>query len=266
MSQGSSAGLLFPTFSLWWREVIRFVRQRSRLFGALGQPLIFWLLLGAGLGGVFKLPQSAGKMSYLEYLFPGILILVVLFTAIFSTISIIEDRQSGFLQSVLVAPMPRSGIVFGKVLGGTTLALTQAVLLLVAVPILGLTMSVGQFFELVLILLLVSFALTGLGYVIAWPMESTQGFHAIMNVFLIPMWLLSGAFFPAEGLPGWLVWIMYINPLTYGMDLIRHTLYGATATRTVPGPIWISWGITLLFGAIVFLIAVFFTRSRHSGD
>ena len=262
----SPVGVLLPTFALWRREVIRFLRQRSRVFGALGQPVLFWILLGAGLGGVFQLPASAGDMSYLEYLFPGILILVVLFTAIFSTISIIEDRKSGFLQSVLVAPMPRSGIVSGKILGGTTLALLQALLLLVAVPILGLPLSAGQFMLLGLILFVIAFALTGLGYLIAWSMESTQGFHSIMNLFLIPMWLLSGAFFPAEGLPGWLVWIMYINPLTYGLDLVKYTIYGSGAVQTVSAPYWMAWGITGLFAVIMFAGAVFFTRRRQTGD
>lgn len=266
MNDRQSSGLVYPTFSLWWREIIRFLRQRSRVFGALGQPILFWLLLGAGLGGVFQLPESAGGMSYLEYLFPGILILVLLFTAIFSTISIIEDRQSGFLQSVLVAPMPRSGIVLGKILGGTTLALVEALLLLIAVPILGLELSFAQFIEMGVILFVVAFALTGLGYLIAWPMESTQGFHSIMNVFLIPMWILSGAFFPAEGLPGWLVWIMYINPLTYGMDLVKNTLYHGGGAQTVAGPVWVSWLISILFAIVAFSLSVFLTRRRSTGD
>lgn len=260
MTEVTSTGLVMPTFSLWWREILRFVRQRSRVFGALGQPVLFWLLLGAGLGGMFKLPESFGHMSYFEYLFPGILILIVLFTAIFSTISIIQDRKSGFLQTVLVAPMPRSGIVLGKILGGTTLALVQAILLMVAVPLLGVPFTLGAFLELVGILFIVGFALTGLGYIIAWPMDSTQGFHSIMNLFLIPMWLLSGAFFPAEGLPGWLSWIMVINPLTYGMNLVREVLYTNRSFDVV------SWSVTLGFAVITFLVSLLITRKQETSN
>ncbi|HKJ68727.1 MAG TPA: ABC transporter permease [bacterium] len=255
-----SVGLLLSTYSLWWREILRFVRDRSRVFGALGQPVLFWLLLGAGLGGMFRLPESLGNVSYLEYLFPGILVLIVLFTAIFSTISIIQDRQSGFMQSVLVSPMPRSGIVFGKILGGTTLAMVQAALLLAALPFLGMQISALALGELVIILFVIGFALTGLGYVIAWPMDSTQGYHSIMNLLLIPMWLLSGAFFPAEGLPTWLAWIIEINPLTYGMNLVRDALYSGRATDVI------SWGVTIGFALLAFVFALYVTRRRETGD
>lgn len=256
----SSVGLLLPTYSLWWREILRFVRDRSRVFGALGQPVLFWLVLGAGLGGVFRLPESLGNVSYLEYLFPGILVLIVLFTAIFSTISIIQDRKSGFMQGVLVAPMPRSGIVLGKILGGTTLAMLQAVLLLAALPFLGLQVSVPVLGKLIVILFVIGFALTGLGYVIAWPMDSTQGYHSIMNLLLIPMWLLSGAFFPAEGLPAWLSWIIVVNPLTYGMNLVRDALYSGRTTDLI------SWGVTIGFALLTFLFSLYVTRRRETGD
>ncbi len=256
----SSVGLLLPTYSLWWREILRFVRDRSRVFGALGQPVIFWLLLGAGLGGMFRLPESLGNVSYLEYLFPGILVLIVLFTAIFSTISIIQDRKSGFMQGVLVAPMPRSGIVLGKILGGTTLAMLQAVLLLTALPFLGLPVSTLILGKLMVILFVIGFALTGLGYVIAWPMDSTQGYHSLMNLLLIPMWLLSGAFFPAEGLPAWLSWIIVINPLTYGMNLVRDALYSGQPADLI------SWGVTLGFALLTFIFALYVTRRRETGD
>ena len=247
-------------FSLWWREILRFVRQRSRVFGALGQPVLFWLLLGGGLGGMFRLPASVGEMSYLEYLFPGIMLLVVLFTAIFSTISIIEDRNSGFLQSVLVSPIPRSSIVLGNILGGTTLAMLQALLLLLAVPFLGIQVSTLKLLELVVIFFIISIALTGLGYIIAWSLDSTQGFHSIMNLLLIPMWLLSGSFFPAEGLPGWLSWIMHINPLTYGLHLVRGALYPPTDLPVI------SWIVTIGFSGITFLVSVLLTRRRPQGD
>jgi ABC-2 type transport system permease protein len=129
--------LIRPTITLWQREIVRFYRQRSRIVGALATPVLFWLLLGSGFANSFR-PGGAGDMGYAEYFYPGTMILVVLFTAIFSTISVIEDRKEGFLQAVLVAPVARSTVVLGKILGGTTLALGQALLLLAAAPFLGL--------------------------------------------------------------------------------------------------------------------------------
>jgi len=251
---------ILPTYSLWGREILRFSRQRSRLLGSVGQPALFWILLGAGLGEIFKLPVSWQEVSYLEYLFPGILVLIILFTAIFSTISLIEDRKSGFLQSILVAPVSRSSIALGKMFGGTTLAMLEAVLLLLAIPFLGLQMTWGSLITLLGVLILVAFALTGLGYAIAWLLDSTQGFHSVMNLFLIPMWLLSGAFFPAEGLPSWLSWVMVINPLSYGMELVRAAMYPSAQASLL------AWGITVLFAALTLGMAVFLTHQPETGE
>jgi ABC-2 type transport system permease protein len=139
--------------------------------------------------------------------------------------SVIEDRKEGFLLSVLVAPVPRSAIVLGKVLGGTTLAAAQGLLFLVFAPFIGISFHVAQFALVILVVFLVSFALTALGFAIAWPMDSTQAFHGIINLFLIPLWLLSGALFPLSGASGWLRALMRINPLTYGVDALRSLLY-----------------------------------------
>ena len=220
-----SIGLAVYTLAI--RELVRFFRQRTRIIGALGQPFIFWILFGAGLQGSFRGPAG---ISYQEYFFPGVAVMIVMFTAIFSTISIIEDRREGFLQGVLVAPVSRLAIVLGKVFGGTILAVMQAVLFLAIGPLLAVVglsppISTGLTwfnFPIVLAYLaLVAFALTALGYLIAWPMDSTHGFHAIMSVFLMPMWLLSGSFFPAPE-SGWLSWVIRLNPLTYGTAGLRR--------------------------------------------
>ena len=180
-------------WSLCWRELIRFVRQRNRIVGAIGQPVLFWLLFGAGWGRRFRWP--AADVSYREYFFPGTLALILLFTAIFSTISIIEDRREGFLQAVLVAPIPRWSMVLGKISGGTLLAGGQGLLFLLLGLTVGLKFSLVGRLAAAAFSFLVAFALVALGFVIAWRMDSTQGFHAIMSVFLLPMWLLSGAVF-----------------------------------------------------------------------
>ncbi len=218
-----------PAFTLWWREVVRFYRQRSRVVGVIASPLLFWLVIGSGFGTSFRSGEAAGQQHYLDYFYPGALIMIVLFTSIFTMMSVIEDRKEGFLLSVMVAPVPRSAIVLGKVLGGTTLSAIQGLIFLAFAPFVGVHLGLGDFLLVVLVVFLVSFALTGLGFAIAWPMDSSQAFHAIINLFLIPLWLLSGALFPLSGASGWLRLVMRINPLTYGVEALREVLYPSTS-------------------------------------
>ncbi len=235
--------VLLPVTTIWWREIIRFYRQRSRLFSAIAQPLIFWILIGSGLSASFQPSGTSEKQGYIEYFYPGIVVLVLLFTAIFATISVVNERREGFLQSVLVAPVPRWGIVLGQALGGTTLALLQGVLLLFLAPLIGIRFGFMSLIFTLGVMTLLAFGLTNLGLIIAWRMDSTQGFHAIMNLILIPIWLLSGAFFPSAGAPSWLAWVMKLNPLTYGVTAFRRSLYFDTATTTGNMP---SWTLSLL--------------------
>src|SRR5712671_2208842 len=223
-----SVGVMLPAFTLWWREVVRFYRQRARVAGVILSPLLFWIVIGSGFGTSFRSGEAAGQQHYLDYFFPGALVMIILFTSIFTMMSVIEDRNEGFLLSVLVAPVPRSAIVLGKVLGGTTLSTLQGLIFLVFAPLLGIHIGLGGFLLIVLTVLLVSFALTALGFAIAWPMDSSQAFHAIINLFLIPLWLLSGALFPLSGASGWLRVVMRINPLTYGVDALRELLFPGT--------------------------------------
>src|SRR6266536_1864789 len=189
--------LLLPAFTLWWREVVRFYRQRTRVVGVIASPVLFWLVIGSGFGTSFR--SGAGDQHYLDYFYPGALIMIVLFTSIFTMMSVIEDRKEGFLLSVLVAPVSRSAIVLGKVLGGTTLSTIQGLIFLVFAPLVGIHIGLGSYVLVAITVFLVSFALTALGFAIAWPMDSNQAFHAIINLFLIPLWLLSGALFPLTG-------------------------------------------------------------------
>ena len=239
--------IALATYSLWHRELVRFFRQRSRIIGALGSPLVFWLLIGSGLNRSFAGGPSLPVGGYLEFFYPGTLVLILLFTAIFSTISIIEDRQEGFLQGVLVAPVPRAAIVLGKILGATTLAVVQGVIFLVLAPLAGVPIPLAHIPAVVGAMVLVAFGLSGLGFVIAWSLDSTQGFHAIMNVFLIPLWILSGALFPASGAAGWVRALMMANPVTYGVSSIRQLLYdqplGSEPSLTV------SLAVTAIFAA-----------------
>ena len=242
------------------RELVRFFRQKNRIAGAIGQPLIFWILFGTAFKASFQPPGS--DETYSQFFLPGIAVLIVLFTAIFSTISIIEDRREGFLQGVLVAPVSRSVIVLGKILGGSALAVVQAALFLLLAPLAGVPLGFIDFFAAVAVLFVIAFALCGLGFCIAWRMDSTQGFHAIMSVFLLPLWLLSGAVFPAAGLDAWLALLLKINPLSYGVSALRHAL---DMGEPVPG--WgVSLLITALFALVTFLGALAMAGRRAAGD
>jgi ABC-2 type transport system permease protein len=258
-------------WALAWRELVRFFRQRTRVIGAVGQPVIFWILFGAGLRGSFKPPEWApADMTYQEYFLPGIAALITLFTAIFSTISIIEDRREGFLQGVLVAPIPRLSIVLGKIAGGTALAVLQAGLFVALGPLLtlvglapsmDLAVTPATVAKTAAFLVLLAFSLTALGYCIAWPMDSTQGFHAVMSVLLMPMWLLSGAFFPAG--EGWLGWVIRLNPMTYGVAGLRRSLYPPGTFGEGLPPLWLCVVVSLGFAAACVALAVWLTNRRR---
>jgi daunorubicin resistance ABC transporter membrane protein len=198
------------------RELVRFFRQRSRVFGALAQPLLFWLVLGSGLVG------------YRDFLYPGVLVMVVLFTAVFSTMSLIEDRHSGFLQAVLASPAPRGALVAGKTLGGAAIALTQATLFLALAPLAGVGYGEIAWVWLVPVLLVLAIALTALGFAFAWWLDSTQGYHAVMMVLLMPSWVLSGAVFSVDSATPWMAAVMRANPVTHGVDAVRAAVAGAT--------------------------------------
>jgi ABC-2 type transport system permease protein len=244
-----STGVILPAFTLWWREIVRFYRQRSRVVGVIASPLLFWLVIGAGFGTSFRAGNAPGQQHYLDYFYPGALIMIVLFTSIFAMMSLIEDRKEGFLLSVMVAPVPRSAIVLGKVLGGTTLSAIQGLIFLAFAPFVGVHLGIIDFLLVVFVVFLVSFALTSLGFAIAWPMDSTQAFHAIINLFLIPLWLLSGALFPLSGASGWLRLIMRLNPLTYGVEALRNLLYPESPTVL---PLPASIAALALFTIVIF--------------
>lgn len=210
-------------YTLWQRELVRFYRQPSRVVGAVGTALLFWMVLGTGIGG----------STYRAYFFPGTIVMSVMFTCIFSNASIIEDRQAGFLQSVMVAPVSRAAIVMGKILGGATLSTLQGLVLL---PFAG---TVGASFEflpalgLVASLFLLSFVINAGGFWLAWKSQSSAGFHTIMNMVLLPLWMASGAVFAASQ-STWLKIFMSVNPFTYGVAGVRRGLFPASDLSQLP--------------------------------
>jgi ABC-2 type transport system permease protein len=260
-------GLFRPALSLCHRELVRFLRQRHRIIGALATPIVFWLLIGGGMQHSFRSPGQTVGGGYMEYFFPGTILMILLFTAIFSTISIIEDRREGFLQSVLVAPVSRMSIVLGKVLGGTVLAFGQAFIFLLFAPTVGIHLSMLGFLGSLLMMLILSFALTALGFCIAWRMSSTQGFHAIMNLFLMPMWFLSGAMFPPSGAAGIVKAVMLANPLTYGLQGLRQALYWGNPrmVSNMPG-FAVCLFVSLASALALFLLASLIAQKRVAAD
>ena len=226
----AAPGIWLPAYSLWQRELVRFYRQRARVVGVVASPLIFWVVLGAGFAHSFRSGDGQGS-HYMGYFFPGSVAMIVLFSGIFSMMSLIQDRNEGFLLSVMAAPVSRSSIVLGKVLGGATLAAAQGILFLVFGPLVGVQVTPAAVGLSVLAIVLISFELTALGFAIAWPMDSTQAFHAIVNLLLIPLWLLSGALFPLSGAAGWMRICMMLNPLTYGVEALRGSLFPQAATQ-----------------------------------
>jgi ABC-2 type transport system permease protein len=225
----NSSPLWLTSATLWRREMVRFFRQRSRVIGALATPMMFWVLLGSGFNSSFTTGAAAGQgVGYSAYFYPGTVMLMVLFTAIFSTISVIEDRREGFLQGVLVSPSPRLAIVLGKVLGGASIATIQGLLLLLLWPLLGGFPGIGWMVLAVGLLFVIAIGVTGIGLCFAWPMDSTAGFHAVMNMVLMPMWFLSGAMFPMEKAPVWLSWVAWVNPMSYGQCALQQVMNGGS--------------------------------------
>ena len=229
---------VLPAATLWQRELVRFWRQKSRVLGVVASPLIFWLLIGYGSNDLARF-------------YAGSLVLTVMFSAIFSTISIIEDRREGFLLSMLVSPAPRTSMVLGKILGAATLAWIQGLIFLAFAPLAGVTIPIAGYLPAAAAILLVSFTLTGLGFVIAWRMDSSAGYHAIMNLLLVPMWMVSGALFPMSTAHGWVRAIMWINPLTYSIALLNHTL---ALPNAAPGAM-VSLVVTAAFGLVLLLLS-----------
>lgn len=211
-------------YILWLRQLKRYIRSHSRIIGSLGQPLLFLIALGYGFGPIF---QKAGQGNYLEFLAPGVIAMTVLFTSIFSGIEIIWDRQFGFLKETLVAPASRLNIMVGRTLGGATVATIQGIIVLFISIIVGFRPTNYILLPVALLIMaLIALLFTALGTAIASLMEDMQGFQMIMNFLVMPLFFLSGALFPLQGLPEAIILLSSLNPLTYGVDGLRGSLTG----------------------------------------
>ncbi len=246
------------------RDLRRFFRQPSRVVGSFAQPLILWLVLGAGFGGSFQPGAGSSGVNYLQYFYPGVVVLTMLFTAIFSTISVIEDRHHGFLQAVLAAPATRTALVLGKTLGGVTIAMLQAGVLILLAPLAGFSLAAIDWPLLLGALVLASVGFTALGFAMAWWIDSTQGYHAVMMVVLIPLWMLSGAMFPPSSGSRVLSALMVADPMTYVVSAARRGFHGgAVPAGLVPaGPAGVELAVVAVFAVLAVAVAVILCRRR----
>lgn len=225
------SNLLNGIYTIWLRDLLRFWRDRARIIGAIMQPTLYLFILGTGLSAALGTQQAS---LYVKFIYPGIIGMSLLFTSIFSAISIIWDREFGFLKEVLVAPIPRASVAIGKALGGATVASIQGTILLIYAPLLGINVTLMLVIKLVPVLLFISFSLTSLGVLIAARMRSMEGFQMIMNFLMMPMFFLSGAMFPLRGLPRWLHGLTRLDPLTYGVDALRNIFATVSSSASLP--------------------------------
>ena len=245
-------------YTIWLRENKRFVRYRSRIITSVVTPLLWLIIFGTGLGSAVRF--GTGAAGYQAFIFPGIIGQTILFTAVFSGVSVIMDRQYGFLKEILVAPISRPSIVFGKALGISTTAMIQGMVLLLLSFIVAVPMTPIIFLESVGVILLISLGLSGLGLLISSFSDSMEGFTLIMSFIVLPIFLLSGALFPITGLPSWLQVAVYINPLTYGVDALRNIILNEAVL-----PLYVDVIVVAVFAVMMIMIsALVFSKKEQS--
>lgn len=238
-------------YTIWLRNIKRYLRSRSRIVGSLGMPLFFLVILGFGLNSVATIPDS--KYSYIGFIIPGVISMTVLFTSMFSGIQIIWDKQFGFLKETLVAPVSRIEIMLGQTFGGATTSLIQGLLILTLSLFIGGTVqSIEGFLIAIAFMVLIGLSFTAFGIAIASRMGDMHGFQLIMNFIIFPIFGLSGALFPLNNLPPWLRILTNLDPLTYGVEGIRYGLSGASQINPI-----FSFIVLSAFGAVMIILGGF---------
>jgi len=239
------------------REFKKFIREKSRLVSTLARPLIWLFLVGGGMSRLVSpgmgIVSPGMGISYMQFIFPGILGMTILFSAIFSSISIIWDKEFGLMKEILVAPVSRLSIVLGKALSGTIISVIQAAIILALFPFLGIKLGVLSIIEALVICTLLSFCIASLGIVIATFYESFESFSVIMNFIVMPMFFLSGAMYPVKMLPPILQLLTRINPFTYGIDALKHAIFGAEGVFDFP--LFMDLGVLVVTSVVFVIIA-----------
>jgi ABC-2 type transport system permease protein len=243
---------------VWQRELIRFGQDRIRIVAALVQPVLFLFVLGTGLQSLTR--ASTGGVSLRTFMFPGVLATSVLFTAMFSAVSIVWDREFGFLREMLVAPVRRGSILVGKCLGGATVATLQGLLVLVLAPLVGVSYDAVMILKLIAIMFLLAFTLTAFGLVIAARIQQIQTVMGVMQVLLLPLAFLSGSIYPISDLPTWMAVIVRLNPISYAVHLARDSVFQtitvspAAARRLNPSITWLGWAVPDALSTLIVLV------------
>ncbi len=249
---------------LWQRDLKRFWRQPTRLIGALGQPIIFWCVIGTGFSSTFKLGQT--NMGYQEYFFPGVVMMIALFASIFASVSVIDDRHQGFLQAVMAGPGSRLALALGKSLGSASVAMVQIVLFLALAPLAGFSLAQIDWPLLFGTLTAACLGLCALGFAVAWWLDNVQAYHAIQMTLLVPLWILSGAMFPGSDEHPLFGWVMTCNPLSYAVSAVRHALYGGAApiSTTLPVVAPVALVVVVGFSCVCMVLAMWTCRLRRT--
>ena len=245
-------------YVLWLREVKAFVRARSRIIGNLVQPFFFMAILGIGFKSSMRFtPPGFERIDYLQFLVPGLVGMSILFSSMFAGLSILWDRQFGFLREIMVAPVSRLSLVLGRVAGGMTTTLLQALSILLVAHVFGFRIKgVAEFFFSLVLMILIGVGFVGMGVAFASKMEDMHGFQIVMNFIIMPIFFLSGALFPLEGLPSWLSFLMYLDPLTYGVDALREVMLGISHF-----PVAVDLSILFSFCAVMLTLgSIFFSQ------
>ena len=247
-------------YTVWLRDIKRYLRDRPRLIGSFAQPVLFLFVLGTGIAGSFNVFGGGGGEDFLYFMFPGIVGMAVLFTSFFSAMSIVWDREFGFLREILVAPISRTSIVVGKLLGGSTIAMIQGSIILMFGPLLGVSINFLIFFKVLGIIFLIAMTISNMGIMLASVIKSMQAFQAITNFLLMPMFFLSGALFPLNKTVEWMSIVSKINPLSYGIDAMRFAILNDLSLQLYP--MWLNI-IVLVFLIVVFSIIGTFLFNRQ---
>lgn len=247
-----------------YRELLRFVQDKPRMVSSFSMPIIFLIIFGAGFGKLIG--QMMPGVDYIQFMYPGILAMTVLMTSVMSGVSIVWDREFGFLKEVLVSPLSRSGVLAGKAVGAATIAIIQGAIMLVLAPIVNVPINLGTVLALLPLLLILSLALSGLGLLIGSRMRSQQGFQIVMQLVIFPMMFLSGIFFPISGVATWLEVLSKLNPVTYGIDAIRQVFLGSqVAGVTVFGHTMgiVDSAIVVAMAGVVLLTAAIWSFNKQ---
>ena len=248
-------------YTIWYRDILRFWHDKMRMTGSIIFPLIFLFIFGSGLSD--SMGYLVPGVDFTQFMFPGIIGMTVLMNSFMSGVSVVWDREFGFLKEVLVAPISRTSVAIGKTLGSTTIAMLQGILILLFAPLIGVSLSASTLLALIPLMLLLAASMSSLGILLATRIKSLQAFQVVMQMLMFPMIFLSGVFFPVEGLPAWMNVLVKINPATYGIAPIRQVMLGTTADSplgiTVLGhtmSLWDNVAVVAVFGIVMTLLAM----------